>query len=366
MKKRLLKMRRAVRVTRDNLQLALSLIRPRQQPRIVYALTPPPWLNNIGDHAQAIAIRRWFDEHFPQMPVIEIDKDQTVEVLPALKQFLRPSDIIFLHSGGNLGDRGKWTEPLRRLLISSFPHNKIISLPQTISFRDTPEGREQREISRSIYGAHRDLTVIARDPESGEIARELFPRANTFAMPDFVLSLPPRRGGNASQPPRCLLCLRNDSESILTETDRRLVGSRLGSFVSTYFDTTLEGPIMTNEREAVLRQTLDRFIGSDIIVTDRYHGLIFAVLCGKPTVVLPTIDHKLRSAAAWFEDVKFVRFAASVEETPFYAEQLVASAQDRQVPDWNKLYFTPMPEKLGFKCAAKAPLVSLNSCTESR
>ena len=162
----------------------------KNTPKILYAITPPPRLKNIGDHAQAVAIKRWLKKHYPGIPVLEMDKDRSRYYLPALRWLFNPEDRLFLHSGGNLGDRGLWSENIRRLIIKTFPNNKIVSLPQTIYFSDTPRGKKERLISQRIYNSHSNLTIIGRDKESGKLAQELFPEALTFSMPDFVLSLP--------------------------------------------------------------------------------------------------------------------------------------------------------------------------------
>ena len=184
-----------------NLWFAYVRRRLRHRRKILYAITPPPRLNNVGDHAQVIAIHIWLKKNFPRLPIIEMDKDQARYYLPALRWLIQPDDIVFLHSGGNLGDRGIWSESIRRLLISTFTRNQIVSLPQTIYFSDTSNGNKEREKTRRIYATHPNLTIIARDPQSGELATELFPKAQTFCMPDFVLSLPSIPSETKNNPP---------------------------------------------------------------------------------------------------------------------------------------------------------------------
>jgi pyruvyl transferase EpsI len=330
-----------------NFKFAYAYKHLRNQQKIIYALTPPPSLKNIGDHAQVVAIHLWFTNHFPTLPVIEVDKNQSTFLLPALKWLAQPNDVIFLHSGGNLGDRGIWSENARRAIIQSFTKNQIISLPQTIYFSDTSTGRIEREKSRQIYGTHQNLTIIGRDPRSGELAAELFPKANTFCMPDFVLSLPPKVSPLKEQAPKILLCLRLDDESALTPEQRQKIGDSL-PYECTYFDTTLDKPIQIDERESTLENTLRLFLDADIVVTDRYHGLIFTVLCQKPCIVLRTIDHKLTSAMHWFQDVPFVRFAQSLEEVPSLVE-IVLKIENRTAPDWNTTYFDKIPTLVHLK-----------------
>lgn len=330
-----------------NLKFAYTHKHLRHQHKIIYALTPPPYLKNVGDHAQVIAIRAWLEKHFPELPVIEMDKDQGSYFLPALRWLVQPDDLFFLHSGGNLGDRGKWSETKRREMISTFPANQIVSLPQTIYFSDTPTGKTEQENTRRIYATHPNLTVIGRDPRSGELADKLFPKAKTFCMPDFVLSLPPRSSDKKNNPPKILLCLRLDDESALTPEQRKQIGDSL-PYECIYYDTTISESIKVSEREAVLQNTLNLFLNADVVVTDRYHGLIFTVLSQKPCVVLRTVDHKLTSAIHWFKDMPHIAFAQNLDEVPSLVERCLA-VEDRKTPDWSAEYFDKIPELAGLK-----------------
>lgn len=313
--------------------------------KIIYALTPPPQLKNIGDHAQAVAIQAWLSKHFPSLDVIELDKDQSRYLLPAIKKLVTPEDIVFLHSGGNLGDRGIWSERIRRRLIKTLKGNKVISLPQTIFFSDTDHGRRQQEITKRIYQSHPDLVVFGRDPYSGELAQSLFSNAKTYCMPDFVLSLPPKETTSKNLPPKILLCLRLDNESALSDAQRQSIESTL-PYACTYYDTTLSSPISISEREATLTQTLQLFLEHDVVITDRYHGLIFTILCQKPCIVLRTVDHKLTSASYWFKEMSSIIFAEDLSELPTLVSHCLQN-QDGYVPDWNALYFDRIPSLVG-------------------
>lgn len=316
----------------------------RHQRKIFYALTPPPKLPNVGDHAQTIAIRSWLQRHFPDLPVIELDKEEARYFLPALEWLIQPQDIIILQSGGNMGDRGLWTEKIRRLLISKFPQNQIISLPQSIQFSDTPLGQQEKEITRQIYATHPNLTIIARDPVSEELALELFPNSQVFCMPDFALSLPPQP--EQSNPiPKVLLCLRHDDQSILTAEQHQELAQSL-PYPYTFFDTVLEQPIEMHEQESVVNRVLDLFGASSVVITDRFHGLVFSVLCKKPCVVLTTVDHKLTAGIHWFKELPFVALAQDINEIPALVEHCI-SVENRTVPDWNKSYFDQIPKCVG-------------------
>jgi pyruvyl transferase EpsI len=326
-------------------QFYLRHVRLAGRKKVVYALTPPPRLSNIGDHAQVVAIEAWLARQLSGWPVLEVDKDISTYGLRALRRLVSPEDRIILHSGGNLGDRGRWSENARRGIIEAFGAHPIVSLPQTIHFSDTEAGRAERARSAQIYRRHPRLAVLGRDPRSAELAAELSPRAVSFACPDFVLSLPPRPGAPVRPAaPEVLACLRLDNESTLSEDERVSLSSSLGARVQR-FDTTLAEPIAVEARRKMLDETLERFRAVDAVVTDRYHGLIFAVLTRRPTVVLPTVDHKLTSAAHWFASLRYVRFASTPDEVPELLQD-VLRADDFETPDWNALYFDPLLDRV--------------------
>ena len=319
-------------------------------PRIIYALTPTAALSNVGDQAQVVAIRAWLARHYPDRAVVEIDKDVVLAATDMIAAHVRPDDLIFLHSGGNLGDRGLWSETGRRRMIDRFPGNRIVSLPQTIYFSDTIDGRLQRRESEKIYNAHRRLTVLGRDRQSGQLAAELFPNARIGTFPDFVLSLSAEDfdlSVDSTMAGRTLACLRVDDESIFSTGERESLAALIGGPVSLY-DTTLAEPIQPDERVTVLARTLSHFASHDSVVTDRYHGLIFSVICRKPTVVLRTVDHKLTSAIEWFADIPNVRFCEDVQSIPRLLDE-VRAATDVVYPDFNALYFDRIPAFVGQK-----------------
>jgi pyruvyl transferase EpsI len=322
----------------------------RSKRKILYVLLPPSSLPNIGDHAQVVAIREWFGKHYSDMPIIEFDKNDVHSLYWAIKFLSGPDDIFFIHSGGNLGDRGIWSESGRRRIISGFTKNQIVSLPQTIYFSNSVKGQAEKKISQQVYATHPNLTIMGRDYKSGKIAKELFPKAKTFSMPDFVLSLDgsdkyvPKPHGK-EKTAKILLCLRKDNESKLSEEQFNAI-SKILPFACEYYDTTLDKPLDITNREAILLKTLEYFSSFDAVVTDRFHGLIFSVICRMPTVVLPTVDHKLTSVFDWFGTVKFVEYVNNIDMIPD-AVTRVMTVKNTTVPDWNKEYFDKIPNMIG-------------------
>ena len=120
------------------------------------------------------------------------------------------------------------------------------------------------------------------------------------------------------------------------------------SYDCTQYNTSISKPIKINERNQIFQETLDIFYAHDVVITDRFHGVIFAVLCKKPCVVLRTIDHKLTSSIEWFKNVPFVKLAKNTNEIPKMI-RIVLSVKNKKVPDWNKEYFDRLPKLLNLK-----------------
>jgi pyruvyl transferase EpsI len=310
--------------------------------RIVYAITPTPALSNLGDQAQVVAIYKWLERNYPSHSIIEVNKDEVINCVADFKSKVQGDDLIVLHSGGNLGDRGIWSETSRRKMIVNFPNNKILSLPQTINFRNTVTGQKELKTSKDIYNSHKHLTVVARDNESFKLANQYFDQCSTNKAPDFVLSYNTDHLGleKTTTNGKVLFCLREDDESAISSEQR--VGLLKNSALDyDVFDTTIPENIGNEQRKEKLDEVLKMFSAYEYIVTDRFHGLIFSILCKKPTVVLKTVDHKLTSAFDWFDSVKFVKFAVSVETVNQTVESVLKET-DFTVPDWNKKYFDPL------------------------
>lgn len=324
-----------------------KLRRYKGKKKIIWALTPPPGLRNLGDHAQAVAIRGIFRDFFGDYAVVELDKNEVYLSLWAIKKILGREDIIFLQSGGNLNSRSPWSENGRRLIIRHFKSNRIISLPQTIYFEETGPGREELSISRRIYNQHPNLTIVARDSTSLRLAREYFPSSQTTACPDVVLYLP--------KPPKererrgILLCIRNDRESQIGPGGLSRIREIMEEIGKEYeiFDTVVDHDVEISEQEQETYRALRLFMRHEAVVTDRLHGLIFSVVTQTPCIVLNTADHKIKKGIEWFEGLDFIYHA----DAPDSIKKLIREACEKKktpvgYPDWKSKYFNGLFKKI--------------------
>ncbi|MFH1440641.1 MAG: polysaccharide pyruvyl transferase family protein [Candidatus Omnitrophota bacterium] len=325
--------------------LYLKIKKYKQTKKIIYAITPTPNLKNIGDHSQVVCIKRWFSDCFKEYLVLEFDKNEVINFISAIKKVVNADDLIFLHSGGNLGDRGMWSERARRLVIQNFPNNRIISLPQTIYFSNTDTGKKERENTKKIYNLHNNLTIIARDYGSFELAKQMFYNNKVLVCPDFVLYHKIKEFPNRED--SLLMCFRNDDESIMDLKKKEVIKGNLTKLNMRFdeFDTTIKQPISRSGRQALLENTLDFFGKHRLVLTDRFHGVIFSVLTKTPCIIFPTVDHKLKEGAKWFEEFNYIFYINNLENLP----NLINSTLKIDKPNnfnWDEAYFNKFFEVL--------------------
>lgn len=128
-----------------------------------------------------------------------------------------PEAILVEHGGGSLGDLYMAEEERRRILVRTFPHRRIVFMPQSVHYRS----REELQVSRDIYQSAPSLTILARDERSLSWLKENMPGIDAQYCPDLAfgmrrlnLKVPSGRG-------RTLTVARSDSES--TQLDRSVV-----------------------------------------------------------------------------------------------------------------------------------------------
>lgn len=247
---------------------------------------------NIGDAAIDLAEQNLLLQYFPDYFQVEFSTYEMPNKYHFLQAIVNPSDILFINGGGNMGSLYREEEELHRRIVQDFPNNKIVILPQTIYFADTPEGQAELALSARVYNHHKDLTIFARGRESYDFACRHFYNARVRLMADVVLALHRDYGFDRSG---VLLCLRGDGESVLVQQNQQILDTVQRIDPDVEIRTNIaEQDISRVDRAAVVNDELQRYARRRVVVTDRLHGMIFAAVTGTPCVVLDNATHKSR------------------------------------------------------------------------
>lgn len=296
-----------------------------------------PLHGNLGDQAIALGEMHVLKKFFPDREIVDVPinylESQNLWAL-GFENFVRRDDIIFWHGGGNFGNLWLHNEQTRRMTIAKFAENKIIVFPQSICFTDDDAGRREIAISRKIYNAHKDLHIMTRDENSFGMAKKFFPAAKNYLLPDVVTVLQGILDDADVERQGVLFVLRRDKEKV--RDDEKI--SRLQKFLTakkipfTVTDTNIDKQVSLDDREQKVREKLMQFRKSKLIVTDRFHGVIFSVITRTPVVAFKSFDTKISAGIRWFKNLPTVFYA---EDKDLVAAENFIAAQISAVDEKN-------------------------------
>jgi pyruvyl transferase EpsI len=271
---------------------AASVNTSSTQPRVFIFLAAD--YGNLGDLAITEAQRLFLETELPDYEILEVPISQTLSGIRAIKKRVKSDDLITLIGGGNTGDLYDDIEYLRELVIGAFPSNRVISFPQTIEFSDTTYGRWAQKRAQRVFKRHERLTLMARDSRSASLATTLFDSTPVFAAPDIVLSL--RHQADQTQGRQgFLVAMRGDLERNPSTPTRQAIHDELAKLGPVKMVDTHLGDVRVSQsqRQAALDKIWSSFAESEVVVTDRLHGMIFSVITGTPCVVLDSRTGKV-------------------------------------------------------------------------
>ena len=273
-----------------------------------------PEYGNIGDLAIAYFTKR-FMEINSNKKFIEITEKEINYNFNEIAKKIKPSDIILLQGGGNLGSEYVDQEKIRSKVIKLFKNNKIIIMPQTVYFSEDAHGQAIKECIKKIYSQHKDLNIFSREEISFKTMNKIFNNNNINLVPDIVMSSTIKFDDNINRS-GAMLCLRSDVEGILNVDDLINIKDKISKKFKKYYmnDTVYDYNIELKKREEVLYDFWNRMRRAEVVITDRLHGMIFAAITGTPCVVIGNYNHKVKTCYNWFKELEYIKFCNSVSE----------------------------------------------------
>jgi len=284
-----------------------------------------PIHENLGDAAQMFCIRKWIKDFYPDYQLVEIESYPTYkkEIRNLLEEKITPQDIIINESGATFCNRHH-DHGMHRYILKTFINNKIIFMPQTVDLTDVGE----MEITAQLFNQNNHALFIARDPESYKMVLEHFDNNRILLFPDIVTTLIGQLTFNTKRN-GILVCKRIDAEKKFTDESLEDLMSKLKvisdkvDITDTNFDYNLE--YTYNNLEKILKDKFNLFAEYDVVITDRYHGMIFSLISNTPVVVLPTTGHKVREGAIWLKQdyPQSIYFCETPEEAFLKVKEIV-------------------------------------------
>lgn len=286
---------------------------------------------NLGDMAQHYCIKKWIGEKYPDAEMLMFessvitDERFTDTFVQGLKKIFKPNDIIVFQSGYCTQDLGGDHTLMHKIICEHFHEAKILMMPQTIYFNN----ENNRQECSDNHNKAKNMLFLARDYNSYEQAKQMFPDIRTALYPDIVTTLIGTLSFDNVREGICL-CTRNDGEKLYSYDDIATFQQRLIQAGFTIVNKDTQGKASYK----IIRANLQRYIEEEIesysrfkvTITDRYHGTIFSLCAGTPVIILKTTDHKVTTGADWFKGVydDYVYVAQDLDDAYALARQLMS------------------------------------------
>jgi pyruvyl transferase EpsO len=215
---------------------------------------------------------------------------------------LSPGDVVIFQGGGNFGDLYPEGQKVREHMLSAWPKNRMIFLPQSIFFIS----REAKALSVARFRRHRDVHICVRDAASFEEAKEF--SDYVYLLPDMAHNLYPLKSQFVPSL-NTLVLQRTDGEkyerkdingaSVSTRTDwPNIIGKReiairgvdrLMKYCARVGLERISDRIVLElwirYAKSLTADAVTLFARHNRVMTDRLHGHILACLMDKPNIV---------------------------------------------------------------------------------
>lgn len=286
-----------------------------------------PEYDNLGDSAIALAQIKFLEKNSFSSDRIKIFTEREYkENVDYLKKHIGKKHLICTIGGGNFGNQWYSLELLRYEILKAFPKNPIVIFPQTVYFTEDEEGKKAIEVSKQHYENHPALTLVARETKSFEILNQLYKNPEKLLTPDIVLSTEMSDYGVKVKGRKgALLVFRSDVEKSMSDNDRESIKSQFERLNIECKETDMYGGCWVNNsnRSECVREKMQEFADSEIVVTDRLHGMVFAAITETPCIVFSNYNHKVKGTYEWIKHLDYIKYVESVEEALEHIPELL-------------------------------------------
>lgn len=271
--------------------------------------------NNLGDHAIAEAQNQFVSKIIDSS--LEIKNKYKIVEIPTktpvrhIMSILNSEDIILFTGGGNLGTKYDFLDDTFMPIIDKYPNNKKLFFPQSYTFNESGDSEKRlTEIKNKFAKSGKNLTITARESKSLELFKTTFPANNVIYCPDIVLSLNTFSEPKAVPEYDVLMLMRDSGEKVLDfDTQNELINTLKQSFTVKVKENDEVGFVKHTDRMPELNKAWAEVQNSNLVITDRLHGMIFAHILEKPCIVFDNYNSKIKMTYQdWLKDMDTIAF----------------------------------------------------------
>lgn len=267
-------------------------------------LVNTPDHDNLGDHLLTMGALNFLHDHFPGEEIVEITGRQWDACRDVIISKIGILDVIVIVGGGYMGDLWSTQDSRVKEIMEEFRDNRILFFPQTFYY----QGKEgfMMNSDREFYNSFNQVFFIHREKKSYDFfVSNIVMKNRNACFPDTALYL----DGKNNQVARSggLFCLRMDKESLNEKARENLLDIfSVACDDAEIFDTVLDKSVIKSERNEEITKILDKISRTEILLTDRLHAMIMAVITGTPCIALDNLSKKVSGVYEWIKDIDYV------------------------------------------------------------
>eukprot|EP01117_Protostelium_nocturnum_P019236 TRINITY_DN8290_c0_g1_i1.p1 TRINITY_DN8290_c0_g1~~TRINITY_DN8290_c0_g1_i1.p1 ORF type:complete len:734 (+),score=198.44 TRINITY_DN8290_c0_g1_i1:113-2314(+) len=227
------------------------------------------------------------------------------DVRQIFSKYTKEECAIVIHGGGNFGDIWSGPNRLREKIVTEMRDYQIVSLPQSILYKDSAN----LQVAKEVFRGHKNLTMAFRDHPSFELAKREFKGARILLVPDSAFAFGKLHGIRNWPVIDAVVLMRDDHEGPKVGTARN-TWKDLDSILETWSlgdwgsNTNSEFRAFNSEieknptdvsywnRKAWLRTRsgFDFLSRGEITISNRLHAHIMSVLLGVQNIIVEYED----------------------------------------------------------------------------
>lgn len=277
---------------------------------------------NLGDNEIAEAIMKFSRYYFPDYHLLEVTCKDFQKAKPYLQKYIKSKDVIFLTGGGNFGNAYPLSDNIREEIITGWKNNIKIVFPQTIDFLHNEDGDTWLQKAQRVYSKENNVIIFTREKYSFQIAKKYF-QCSSYLAPDIVLFCNEQQCVKREE--LVLFCFRDDKEKYISETVKESVKKAVikTNYEIKQIDLQLPYDVRKFQRKEEIKKKMDDMRKSSLVITDRLHGMVFAVITGTPCIVFSNYNHKVKGTYEWISYLPYVKYIENEEEAIAWIPKLI-------------------------------------------
>lgn len=274
--------------------------------RCIFLLQTPVH-ENLGDHSIAIAETELIKKVISDRVIIELPGG-IIKRFPRIVRRIVKNEPVLIHGGGFIGTLWKEENEIFEKTVAMFSNNRIIIFPQTVTY-DSNSTTLKKAVS--LLSANKDIWICARERISFEFCKLHFSFAHILLIPDMAFYLYDIHSKGTEK--NLLLCMRDDKEKIISQQEKekiyKILKAKFPNEEIILTDTLHNQFISPTIRINSVTAKINEFSQARLVITDRLHGMIFALLSGTPCLVFNSNNCKIRGVYEWVRDCTGIVYA---------------------------------------------------------